>query len=234
MLLVPLLLGVAASRPSGWQLVVAGAALTAYLASATAQAWSRSRRAPEYRAPLVVYGALAGVQGTFLLVAFPALALAGLVVLAVGSLVLRGARPGSRRDLLNSLGQVAQAVMLVPATAWVSGLWDPAAVVTLSAVAAAQMAGSVLAVRSVLRERGNDRFAALSMAVHAGYAAVAAVLLPLPYTVLALALLARAIALPVAQRRLARGPRPLRPVHVGLIELAASVAVVVVAFAAPV
>ncbi len=41
MLLLPVLLGVAASAPSPWQLVVAVDALAAYLASATLQVWSR-------------------------------------------------------------------------------------------------------------------------------------------------------------------------------------------------
>ncbi len=43
MLLLPVLLGVAASQAAAWQLAVGGAALSAYLASATIQAWSRSR-----------------------------------------------------------------------------------------------------------------------------------------------------------------------------------------------
>ena len=234
MLLVPLLLGVAASRASGWQLVVGGAALAAYLASATAQAWSRARRPPEYRAPLVVYGTLVAILGGVLLVAFPALVLAGAVVATAGLVALLGARPGTRRDLANSLAQVAQAVVLVPVAAWVSGAWDAPTVVAMTAVAAATMAGSVLVVRSVLRERANPAFAATSVGVHAAFVVAAALLLPGPYAVLAGALAARAVALPLLQRRLAGGRRPLRPVHVGMVELAASVAVVAVAFAVPV
>ena len=52
MLLLPILLGIAASRPSPWHIVLTAAALAAFLGSATAQAWSRThRRPPAYRAP---------------------------------------------------------------------------------------------------------------------------------------------------------------------------------------
>jgi hypothetical protein len=40
--------------------------------------------------------------------------------------------------------------------------------------------------------------------------------------------------LPVAQRRLAPGPRPLRPIHVGITEIVASTAVAIVALAVPI
>ncbi len=91
----------------------------------------------------------------------------------------------------------------------------------------------MLVVRSVLRERGNDAFARLSAAFSISLVLVAAIALPPAYVVLAAALLARAVALPIAQRRLAGGPHPLRPVHVGIVEMVASLAVVLVALAVP-
>ena len=74
MLLVPVLLGVAASTPGPWQLAVAGAALAAYLASATLRP-GRGRGGTRYRAPIVVYGSIAALLVVLLLVAFPPLAL---------------------------------------------------------------------------------------------------------------------------------------------------------------
>ena len=233
MLLLPLLLGVAASRPNGWQLVLGGAALAAYLASATLQSWTRARRAPEYRAPILVYGAILAVLGLVLVAAFPLLLLTLLVAIPAALVVFQGAKPGTRRDLANSLAQVAQALVLVPAAAYVSSEFEIDRIVAYTAVAAAYLLGTVLVVRSVLRERGNDAFAALSMGVHLAFAAVALVLLPAGYVVLSLGLAARAIALPYLQRRWATGPHPLRPIHVGLGEIVASVVVCVVAFAVP-
>jgi hypothetical protein len=234
MLLLPVLLGVAASAPDPWQLVVAATALAAYLASVTAQTWARGRRPPAYRMPIAIYGTVAAVLGVVLLVAFPPLALAAVVVVPTGLLVFRGARPGTRRDLANSLAQVAQALVLVPVTAWVSGTWDPERVMAYTCVAAGYQLGTVLVVRSVLRERGNDAFAALSVAFHILLVVLAALFLPAAYAVVAAGLAVRAAALPVAQRRMAGGPRPLRPIHVGIVEIVASLSVVVVSFAAPI
>ncbi len=234
MLLLPVLLGVAASRPSPWQLVVAGAALAGYLFSATMQAWSRARRPPEYRAPIATYGTLFAVPGLLLAISFPALLAILVVVVPAALIVARGAQPGTRRDLANSLAQVAQALVLVPAAAWVSGEFEIVRVVAYTLVAAGYLIGSVLVVRSVLRERGNEAFAALSAGFHVVLVVLAVVALPAAYAVLALGLAGRAVALPVLQRRLAAGPRPLRPVHVGIVEIVSSVAVVVVSFAVPI
>jgi hypothetical protein len=234
MLLLPVLLGVAASRPSPWQLAVAGAALAGYLFSASLQAWSRARRPPAYRAPIAVYGATFAALGLLLVVAFPALLVMLVVVVPASLIVVRGAQPGTRRDLANSLAQVAQALVLVPATAYVSGEFDVGRVLAYTLVAAGYLVGSVLVVRSVLRERGNEAFAALSTGFHVALVVLAALALPVPYAVLALGLTGRAAALPVIQRRLAQGPKPLRPVHVGIVEIVSSVAVVVVAFAVPI
>jgi hypothetical protein len=228
MLLLPVLLGVAASRPDAWQVVLGGAALTAYLASASLQAWSRGRRPPAYRAPILVYGGAFAVLGLALVVAFPLLLLVLVVAVPAAAIVLAGAKPGTRRDLANSLAQVVQALVLVPGTAFVSGDVDVERIVAYTAVAAGYLFGSVLVVRSVLRERGNAAFAALSVGFHAALLVVALLAAPLAYAVLAGGLGVRAVVLPVLQRRWASDPRPLRPIHVGLVEIVASVAVIVV------
>jgi hypothetical protein len=233
MLLVPLLLGVAASHPSSWQLVLGCAAVAGYLFSATLQAWARARRPPEYRSPILVYGAVFGVLGIMLVAAFPPLLLSLVVVVPTAIVVFQGARPGTRRDLANSFAQVAQALVLVPAAAYVSGEVDLERIVAYTAVAGAYLVGTVLVVRSVLRERGNEAFAALSVGFHVVVTLLAIWLLPPGYALLAAALTARAIALPVVQRRRAAGAHPLRPIQVGMVEIAASVAVVVVGFAVP-
>jgi len=233
MLLVPLLVGMAVSRPAPWHLVLAGAALTAYLASASVQAWSRARRPRAYRAPIAIYGGLFAILGLTLVVAFPVLLLTLVIAGPAAVLVLGGARPGTPRDLANSLAQVVQALVLVPAAAFVSGSFEVGPVVTATAVAAGYLIGTVLVVRSVLRERGNDTFAALSIGFHVVLTGLALAFLPPAYAGVAAALALRALALPMLQRRLATGPRPLRPIHVGLVEIAASIATVTVVFIAP-
>lgn len=233
MLAVPLLLGIAATAPSPWQLVLAVAAVAAYLASATAQAWLRARRRPSFLTSLAVYGGVAAVAGLALVVAFPALLLGAVVIVPAGALVIGGARPGTPRDLVNSLGQVAIALVLVPAAAYVSGAWDQEAVLRATLVSAGYLVGTVLVVRSVIRQRGNTAFAAVSIGFHAACTVAAALALAWPYAVYFAGLTLRAIALPLVERRRAGSPRPLRPVHVGIVEIVASTVLVVLAFAVP-
>jgi hypothetical protein len=66
-----------------------------------------------------------------------------------------------------------------------------------------------------------------------GLVGLALAVLPPVYAVVAAVLALRALTLPMLQRRLAAGPRPLRPIHVGLVEIAASIATVTVVFLAP-
>ena len=220
--------------PTAWQLAVAGAALAGYLFSATLQAWSRARRPPAYRAPLAVYGAAFAALGLLLVVAFPALLALLVVVVPTALIVFRGAQPGSRRDLANSMAQVARRSSWCRRRPMSRASSTPRRVLAYTLVAAGYLVGTVLVVRSVLRERGNEAFAALSAGFHVVLVVLAALALPAAYAVLALGLAARAAALPVIQRRLAAGPKPLRPIHVGIVEIVSSIAVVVVAFEFPI
>jgi hypothetical protein len=234
MLATPMLLGVAVSGPAPWQVIVAIAAFSGFLASATAQAWLRARRDPAYRARLLVFGGTFACAALALVAAWPALLVTLVVLLPATAITVGGARPGTPRDLANSLAQVAQAVMLVPAMAWVSGAWDARDVTLMTAVAAAFLVGEVLVVRSVIRERGNRRFVRRSLGFHAVLVLAALALLPAAYAILALIFLLRAGLVPALQARRAGSSHPLRPVHVGMLELACSVALEVVAFAVPV
>ncbi len=233
MLAVPLLLGIAATAGSAWHLLLAVAAVAGYLAAATAQAWLRARRRPDYVPSLAVYGGIFAIAGLVLVVAFPALLLSAVVVVPAGALVVGGARPGTPRDLANSLAQTAIALVLVPAAGLVSGAWDASVVVVATAVAGGYLVGTVLVVRSVIRERGNRGFAALSVGFHVACAIVAGLTIAWPYAAYFVGLTGRAIALPLVERRAAGGPRPLRPIHVGIVEIVASTILVILAFAVP-
>lgn len=233
MLAVPLLLGIAVTTPAGWHLVLALAAVTGYLAAATAQAWLRARKRPSFIPSLAAYAAIFSASSLALLRTFPELVLAAVVVVPMGALVFGGARPGTPRDLVNSLAQTAIALTLVPAAALVSGSWELDAVVRATLVAGGYLIGTVLVVRSVIRQRGNRGFAALSIGFHVAATVLAVATLPWPYAVYFAALTGRAAMLPLAERRLAGTARPLRPVQVGMVEIAASTALVVLAFAVP-
>ena len=233
MLALPILVGVAASGFVPGQLLLAVAAVAAYLASAALQAWLRARRRPSYVPSIVTYGAATALFGIPLLVLEPRLILAVIVVAPAGALTLAAARPGTPRELALSLAHVAQASVLAPAAMLLAGetrLWVLGAA---TAIVAAEMAGSVLAVRSVIRERDNVGFAVRAVGYHAAITLAAVAFLPWAYAVLGAALTARAAALPLVRRQLVSAGRGLRPVHVGLVETVASIALVAVALAVP-
>ncbi len=153
--------------------------------------------------------------------------------LPAGGLTLAAARPGTPRELALSLAHVVQASTLAPAAMLLAGEAGAYLLVAATAIVAAEMSGSTLAVRSVIRERDNVGFAVRSVGFHLVATLVAAATLPPAYAVLGGLLTARAAALPLARRRLAATRWKLRPIHVGLIEAVASIATVVVVAAAP-
>ena len=233
MLALPILVGIAASRFVPGQLLLAGAAIAAYLASATLQAWLRARRRPSYVSSIVVYGAATALLGIPLLVLEPRLIAVVIIVVPAGALTLAAARPGTPRELVLSLAHVAQASVLAPAAMLLAGETSTWVLGAATAIVAAEMAGSVLAVRSVIRERDNVGFAIRSVGYHVVITLAAAASLPLAYAALGAFLTARAAGLPLARRRLASTGRVLRPIHVGLMEAIASIALVAVALAVP-
>ncbi len=232
MLAVPLLMGMAVGGPNPWHLLLATTAVTGYLASATVQAWRRARKREPFVLPMRVYLVALAVQGSVIAAAFPVLLMAVVVLAPTALFVAAEAKPGTRRDIANSLIQVVQALVLVPAAAVVGGVTDPTRLAVATGIAAVYLVGTVLVVRSVLRQRGNRGFAAFSAGFHGAGMVVAALTLPVAWPVLGLGLGARAVLLPIVVDRRARAGRPLRPVHVGIVEAIASVAVVVVSFLA--
>jgi YwiC-like protein len=180
----------------------------------TARLWLRTRRRSSFVPSIVAYSAAAAIPGIPPLVLEPRLILVVVVMVPPGALTLAAARPGTPRELVLSLAHVAQASVLTPAAMLLAGETRPWVLGAATAIVAAEMAGSVLAVRSVIRERDNVAFAVRSVGYHAAIAVAAAVVLPLTYAALATLRTVRAATLPLARRR-------LRPVDVGVVEAVA-------------
>jgi len=158
-----------------------------------------------------------------------------LVVLAPAAAVtLVATKFGRARGLAAGLGQVVQVLVLVPAATSLAGPLDPQAITKPTFLAAAHLIGTLLAVRSVIRERGNAGFAAVPLGFHVAATAVGAILLPPPFVALLGLLVIRAALLPVVQRRRRNTARPLRPVSVGLVETVLAACVVGLAFVSPI
>ena len=233
MLLLPLLVGISASRFDAWQVVLAGAAASGYLASATAQTWRRARNREKYRLSLLVFGVTFAGLSLALVATHPALLLTLTVLLPAAAVAVLLSRPGRPRSVAEGLAQVAQALVLVPASAYLAGPLDVPRVALATLTAGLYLVGTVLTVRSVIRERGNLRFVALSGGYHVVAAVAALLLLPIAYAALFAALAARALALPMIERHLADTPRPLRPIQVGMVEMLASACLIGICLAVP-
>ncbi len=228
MLAVPFLLGIVAGRPSPWQAPLAVTAASGYLASSAALDWTRARRAA-YLRPAAVFGALFLASGLVLLATLPRLWPIAAAAALAALVALGAAVAGHPRSLVASLAQAADALLLVPAAALVSGPVAGAPVARATLVAGLYLVSSILVVRSMIRERGNGAFLAASVGYHAAAVLVEAWLLPWAYAALALVFGVRAVALPALQARLADGPRRLRPIHLGLVELVVAALLVAVA-----
>jgi hypothetical protein len=234
-LTVPVLCGfaVAGASPAGWLFLAAwvcaypvgyylGRALTA---RARRGSWSRLARRERARAiPWVVLTAALGLP---LALTRPWLvAAAALLGVLWGFGLVTAARRGER-SMANDLMLVAQATVALPLTVAVvagpSALAGDLAGATLQAtgIVAAYLAGSVLHVKSLLREAGNVRFHRVNVAWHA-VLALGAAIASLSWLVGFLPALARAVLL-----------RPgMRPGVIGGVEAVVAVLVVAAAFLA--
>lgn len=230
MLAVPLLLGVAASRPVGSQLLLAFAVGAGYLALATSESLVRAHDRTRFVPSLVVYAAVAAAAGLPLLVIDPLLLAAAAVLLVASAATLLLARRRGRPVLPGRLVETGAALVLTPAAASLAGTLDGPVLGAATLLAAMYLLSTVLVVRSAIRERGNQAFAAGSAAYHLVAVGLASFLLPAPYVVVWAVLAARAIGVPWLQRRVERGPHRLRPIHLGLVELAGALLVVATSF----
>ena len=218
MLLLPWLAGVLTTGLRWPHLPLLAAWVTGYLCSYHLLLAARTRRPGLVRAQLVVFGVPTALLGGLVLAAQPALLWYGpgyALLLAVN------VAHSSRRDeraLVNRLVAVAQSCLLVPVCATVAGA-PLTAVATTVAVLAAYLTGSVLHVKTMIRERGSVGHRRASVGFHLLAAGGAWWLGPVAAGVFAL-LLIRAWALP---------GRRLRPVHVGVVEIGASLLVLIVA-----
>jgi hypothetical protein len=173
----------------------------------------KTRRVRRVRRQLLVYSAVTAPSAILVLVARP-----DLVAFApafAGLLAVNAWFAWHRRDraVVNDLASVVQSALMVPVAAMVVGV-PPGSVADAFTVVLLYFAGTVLFVKTMIRERGDAAHLRASVAFHA-LAAVVASLIAWPFGVLFGWLLARAVVLP---------RYPLSPKQIGVAEIAHSVA----------
>ncbi|MGW1641016.1 YwiC-like family protein [Streptomyces lavendulae] len=218
MLLVPFLAGtLLAPRPGPAHLLLLAAWLLGYGALFHAQQWLRLRArglraAGRHARPALVLGAGCALAGVPLAASRPWLLAAGAAAAPFVAVNARYAWRGRERALTNGLAAVVPACGMAMVAAGLGGLgagdsWRPAVACLL------YFAGTVLYVKTMIRERGSRAYLWGSVAHHAAALAAAAALSPWLAAPFA-AYLARAAALP---------GRGLRPAAVGAVEVGCSV-----------
>jgi hypothetical protein len=220
MLLLPYVVGIAAAGFRIADLPLLGAWLAGYLLSYFALLALKTRRPQRFREQLVWYGCITAVLAVPVLVVAPQvllLAPAYAVLLGVNAWYAHRRR---ERALLNDVASVVQSCLMVFVVAAVAGR-APREVMVPFLVVLLYLAGTVLYVKTMIRERGSRAYRHASVAYHAVALVVAATLGPMQAAVFAL-LLARAWLL---------AGRPLSPRQVGLAEIGATVLVLVAALA---
>lgn len=219
---------------------VIGCWFTGYLAFNAASGWLKAppRRRPAATPPVLVWTALAAVLG------LGALALAGPWLL--GWVVLFGplvaaalwlAATRRERSLAGgALTVIAASLMTLVARfltpAELAAAWGTPAshrALALTVLVLGYQLGTVFTVKTMIRERGSARWLAASIGWHTAWVALAGGLaasgvVGWAWPVLFLVLLARAWLLPALA-----ATRPVRPLAVGLVEIAATTAFICVA-----
>lgn len=219
MLATPLLVGILASRPAWAHLPLAATWFVGYFAFFAAGLWLKARRRPRYLPPVRAYAVGAALAGALTLVMRPdVLRWAPLFVLPLG-IGLAASALRDDRSLWSGLTTTAGSALMTPVAYDVGGgtNWHRAWV--LAAVLALYFAGTVVYVKTMIRERGEPAFLALSVGFH--LAATLAMIWVHPALVAVFALLTLRTAL------LAR--MTLSPKAVGIGEIFATVVVAVIA-----
>jgi hypothetical protein len=215
MLLLPYLAGLLAAGFRWPDLPLLGAWLSGYLLSYFALLTVKTRR---LREPVLWYAPATVILTAVVVVARPRVLIFAPVFAAL--LAVNAWHAVRRRDraLVNDLASVVQSCLMVFVVAVVAGR-SPGRVLTPFLVVLLYFTGTVLYVKTMIRERGSRAYRRASIAFHLLALIVATALGPLPAAVFA-ALLARAWLAP---------KRRLTPKQVGVAEIAASVLVLAAA-----
>lgn len=224
-------------RGEAYALVLGLFWLAGYFAFHAASVWLKSRRQRRHLAPVLTYGAVAATLGLATW-AIGGLALAWWALPFVPVVVIALALAASRheRALAGGLLTVGAACLMVLVASWESPALVPGnggTAVALALVCFGYFSGTVFFVKSMIRERGNPGFLALSVGWHTAVLVAAVVAGALSdfsraWTVFFAVLLVRSLVLPLVGPMREWGRR-FTPKQVGIAEAVFSVALIGIA-----
>jgi len=221
MLLLPYLAAVLVVGARWPHLPLLGAWLGGYLLSYYASQAVKTRRPGRFRAQLVTYAVVTAPLAALVVAVRPAVlwyAPAFAALLAVNAVYAWRRR---ERALGNDIALVGLSSLMIPVVATAAGV-SPAAVVHVLVAVPAYSLGTVLHVKSMIRERGNRAYRWASVAYHLAAVPVAA-WISLPLGAVFTLLLVRAWVLP------RWGASPLR---LGVLEIVLTLCVLAAVVAA--
>lgn len=221
MLAGPLLVGVLTAGPAAVHVPLTVLWFLGYFAFFAAGLWLKARRKARYRPPVIVYSLACLPPAAVVLLMQPRLAVWGLVLapLLVTGLVLAAERKD--RALLSGLVTTLAASLMTAVAYDAGGGSDWPRAWLLTATMTAYYVGTLLYVKTMIRERGHRGYVVASVTFHV---LATAALLPVSWS---LALVFAALTLRAA---LAPG-RALTPKQVGIGEIVLNSIVVAVALA---
>lgn len=185
MLLLPALVGSVAARPQWWHLLLVAAWFAGYLAFFATGLWLRARLKARYLPPVRAYAVVTLVLGGGTVLLEPAVLRWAVVYAPLLAVSLGFSWRRADRSVVNDLLTVVAAGLMavvahapgarldaLPAAAWLPGGDEPRAWL-LAVVLVAYFAGTVLYVKTMIRERGNPQMYRASVGYHAAVAGLA-------------------------------------------------------------
>lgn len=219
MLVTPLLVGILAGGLSWIHLPLAAFWTLGYFSFFATGLWLKARRKPRYRPPVIVYTAGAVLAGVITLVADPGLIRwAPLFVLPLG-IGLAASAIRDERSLWSGISTTVGSSLMTLVAFDAGGGTDFARAWLLAGILAVYFAGTVLYVKTLIRERDNEPYYWLSVGSHA-LATLALIPLAPALTPVFAVLTARAAIVPAYR---------VTPKQAGIGEIVATVAVALTA-----
>ncbi|WP_068403358.1 YwiC-like family protein [Kribbia dieselivorans] len=220
MLAAPALAGIITSGVTATQIVLTAFWVVGYLAFFATGLWLKSRRRAKWWPPVRTYAVVAAVLGLTTIALQPDLLRWTPLFLVPAAIGLVAYAKRDDRSLISGLSTTVAACLFAPVVHDAGQHQDWPRIWLITLVLALYFVGTVLYVKTMIRERGDRRFLLLSITYHVAALLVVMAIGSLPLTVVFAVLLARAILLP---------PRELKPKPVGIIETVLTIAVLAAA-----